>query len=192
MDVDVNSHPQPATCALAPATPPADIAPLVVAVGLAAGLAACGGGGGSAPASSPAATPPTAAEASRFLAQASMGASRAQIARVQALGYAGWLDEQFALPASGTRWDWLVANGYSDISHKNDEAGFDSAAWSKLLSCPRHAAPAHHARAVGDLRDGDRWPDRRRLEAVRRRRLPRLCSKPTRSATTARCCSKSR
>jgi uncharacterized protein (DUF1800 family) len=65
-----------------------------------------------------------------------MGASRAQIERVQALSYAGWLDEQFQLPASGTRWDWLVANGYADISHKNDEAGFDSAAWSKLLSAP--------------------------------------------------------
>jgi len=65
-----------------------------------------------------------------------MGASRGQIERAQVLGYAGWLDEQFELPASGTRWDWLVANGYSDISHKNDEAGFDSAAWSKLLSAP--------------------------------------------------------
>ena len=65
-----------------------------------------------------------------------MGASRAQIERAQVLGYAGWLDEQFELPASGTRWDWLVANGYADISHKNDEAGFDSAAWSKLVSAP--------------------------------------------------------
>jgi len=65
-----------------------------------------------------------------------MGASRTHIEQVQALGYAGWLDEQFNMPASGTRWDWLVANGYADISHKNDEAGFDSAAWSKLLSSP--------------------------------------------------------
>ena len=65
-----------------------------------------------------------------------MGASRAQIDRVVALGYAGWLDEQFALPASGTRWDWLVAQGYADIAHKNDAAGFDAAAWSKLLSVP--------------------------------------------------------
>ena len=65
-----------------------------------------------------------------------MGASRAEIARVQALGYAAWLDEQFALPASTTRWDWLVAAGYTDISHKNGEAGFDSAAWRKLLSAP--------------------------------------------------------
>lgn len=65
-----------------------------------------------------------------------MGASRAQISRVQLLGYADWLDEQFDMPSSGTRWDWLVANGYSDILHKNDEAGFDSAAWIKLLNSP--------------------------------------------------------
>ena len=65
-----------------------------------------------------------------------MGANRAQIDSVITLGYSGWLDAQFALPASGTRWDWLIANGYSDISHKNDEAGFDAVAWSKLLSAP--------------------------------------------------------
>ena len=103
-------------------------------------LAACGGGGGDSPAPAPTPAPPsvapTAAEASRFLAQASLGANRAQIARVQALGYTGWLDEQFALPASGTRWDLLVAAGLSDISNKNSEAGFDAVAWSKLLSAP--------------------------------------------------------
>ncbi len=65
-----------------------------------------------------------------------MGASRAQIDRVQALGYAGWLDEQFALPASGTRWDWLVSKGLNDISYRNSQAGFDPAAWRKLLSAP--------------------------------------------------------
>ena len=121
---------------------PASVAALVAA---AAALEACGGGGGDSPASSPAPpaapappppAPPLAVEAARFLAQASMGASRAQIASVQALGYSGWLDAQFALPASTTRWDWLVAAGYADISYKNSEAGFDSAAWGKLLGAP--------------------------------------------------------
>lgn len=65
-----------------------------------------------------------------------MGASRAQIARVQTLGYAGWLDEQFALPASTSRWDFLVAAGFADPSYKNSEAGFDAAAWSKLIAAP--------------------------------------------------------
>ena len=128
----------------------AGIVQTVALAGIAAALAACGGGGGSAgapaptltpvpvpaPAPAPAAGAPTEAEAARFLIQASMGTSRSQIASVRNLGYAGWLDAQFALPASGTRWDWLVARGYADVSHKNDQAGFDGAAWAKLLGAP--------------------------------------------------------
>ncbi|PWF48393.1 DUF1800 domain-containing protein [Massilia glaciei] len=79
---------------------------------------------------------PTAVEASRFLAQASMGATREQIARVQALGYAAWLEEQFASPPSTTRWDWLVAGGYAVEANKNGEAGADACQWRKLLSAP--------------------------------------------------------
>lgn len=116
-------------------------------------LAACGGGGDTA--SSPAmaaearnlaASPRLAgsaavavisgADASRFLAQASMGASRALIAQVQQLGYAGWLDAQFAMPVSAARWDWLVAKGFNAITYENSEAGFDASAWRKLLSAP--------------------------------------------------------
>ena len=124
---------------------PAPVAALAALFG--ATLAACGGGGSSAPAptpSPPTAAPPapaqalpTAAEASRFLGQASMGANRMQIARVQALGPAVWLDEQFDLPASPTRWDWLVAQGYyANIANANSQAGFDGCAWAHLLSAP--------------------------------------------------------
>lgn len=65
-----------------------------------------------------------------------MGASRAQIASVVSLGYAGWLDAQFALPVTDSRWDWLVAQGYTAATHKNDQAGFDATMWRKLLSAP--------------------------------------------------------
>lgn len=65
-----------------------------------------------------------------------MGATKEQIARVQAIGYAGWLDEQFAMAASGTRWDWLVAGGYDVLTNKNGEAGADACQWRKLLSAP--------------------------------------------------------
>ena len=120
-------------------------------------LTACGGGsntvsGDSAAAGSPAAAPPaalappaaaplaavaiSASEAARFLAQASMGASRAQIARVQALGYAAWLDEQFNLTGNGSRWDWLVSKGLNASTYRNSQAGFDSTAWRKLISSP--------------------------------------------------------
>ncbi len=41
---------------------------------------------------------PTADEAARFLTQATFGPTDTDIARVQAIGYSGWIDEQFALP----------------------------------------------------------------------------------------------
>lgn len=75
-------------------------------------------------------------DAARFLAQASMGASRALIAEVKSLGYGGWLDAQFAMPSSGTRWDWLVAKGFNALTYKNSEQGFDAAVWRKLIAAP--------------------------------------------------------
>ena len=127
-------------CSEAPA--PVHNAPAALAAAtLAASLAACGGGGG-APSPAPVPPPPpppaapTEAQASRFLAQASMGANRTEIANVVRLGYAGWLDAQFALPVTDTRWDWLVAQGYTAATHKNDQAGFDAAVWRKMLSAP--------------------------------------------------------
>ena len=126
----------------------ADVSDGALAALLAGGLlTACGGGGGGgvqapAPAPTPVPVPvppaaaPTAIEASRFLAQASMGATREQLARVQAIGYGGWLDEQFAMATSGTRWDWLVSKGFDALANKNGEAGADPAIWRKLLSSP--------------------------------------------------------
>jgi uncharacterized protein (DUF1800 family) len=135
-----------------PASEP-DAQPALAAAMLssAALLSACGGGGGGGGGAAPAAGGPVAggggtpgpvtgaisdADASRFLAQASMGANRDQIARVKALGYDGWLEEQFALSPSGSRWDWLVAAGYSDVANRNSEAGFDACAWRKLIASP--------------------------------------------------------
>ena len=66
-----------------------------------------------------------------------MGANRTHIGRVQAIGYAAWLDEQVDLPASSTRWDWLVAQGYyADPANSNTQAGFDNCAWAHVLSAP--------------------------------------------------------
>ncbi|MFN7570214.1 MAG: DUF1800 family protein [Betaproteobacteria bacterium] len=91
-------------------------------------LAACGGGGGggsasatgsvqppaasgaSPPASTPTpstptppAPPPTQTEAARFLAQATFGPTMPDIDRVVAIGYDGWLAEQFARPQTSHR-----------------------------------------------------------------------------------------
>ncbi|WP_242110707.1 DUF1800 domain-containing protein [Luteimonas aquatica] len=59
------------------------------------------------------------ADAARFLAQATFGTTLEEIARVRQLGYAGWIDDQFAQPASSqlkflkeagadTQRDWRV------------------------------------------------------------------------------------
>ena len=82
------------------------------------------------------AAPISANDAARFLLQASMGATRTQIARVQALGYSAWLDEQMTLPASTSRWDWLVGKGFNDISFKNSQArAFESMGSGPFLLC---------------------------------------------------------
>lgn len=112
-----------------------------VALGLA--LAACdsggGGGGGGVVAApptgtpSPAPAPISAVQASRFLAQATMGATSADIADVRARGYAGWIAAEFAKPRATTHWDWLVARGYNVAANVNGETGFDNVMWSQLI-----------------------------------------------------------
>ncbi|MGZ3182839.1 MAG: DUF1800 domain-containing protein [Telluria sp.] len=118
-----------------------------VALGAAALLSACGGGGAgqgeateqlggtmSASGSRADLIDITDATASRFLAQAAIGPTREQMERVKLLGYAAWLDEQFALPPSPTRWDALVAGGFAILDNRNSQAGFDACAWRKLIA----------------------------------------------------------
>jgi uncharacterized protein (DUF1800 family) len=76
----------------------------------------------------------TAAQASRFLSQASMGSPKAEIDRVRSQGYAGWLDEQFARARPTTHWDWLVAQGFNNANNINSEAGFDPVMWRQLIA----------------------------------------------------------
>jgi len=63
-------------------------------------LTACGGGSGGGSAAPPADLPKTAAEASRFLTQATFGPVDADVQAVSALGYSAWLDQQMALPVT--------------------------------------------------------------------------------------------
>ncbi len=91
-------------------------------------LAACGGGGGGdAPPPEPpvAERPATRAEAARFLSQASMGPTEAEIARVQALGYAGWIDAQLALPAVSHRAHWETRDAALRAASANGRADDD-------------------------------------------------------------------
>jgi uncharacterized protein (DUF1800 family) len=77
------------------------------------------------PTSTPSPTPtPTIsdAEAARFLTQATFGVTRADIDRVKALGYSGWIDEQMSLPATLIlpHLQSVVANGYprQDVNYQ--------------------------------------------------------------------------
>ena len=103
---------------------------LIATAGAAAlALSACGGGAGTPSTGSgsgggttppvvlPPTTPkPTAVQSSRLLAQSLFGATDTDLTAVQTQGYSAWLDAQFALPASQTGWDWLMANGYNDAT----------------------------------------------------------------------------
>jgi uncharacterized protein (DUF1800 family) len=120
------------------------LAPLALAPALALALAACDSGGGSggvvAPISAPTPTPTTAAvtkvQASRFLSQATMGATTVAIADVQARGFDGWITAQFATPRATSHWDWLVAKGYNTATFQNNQAGFDNTIWRQMILEP--------------------------------------------------------
>ncbi len=122
----------------------------VIALFAATALAACGGGGSSdspatpasaapvpipAPAPTPG-TPPTNAQAARLLLQAQFSASTADIAAVQSLGYAAWLDLQFTAAPATTGWDWLMSKGYNDVSFINTSAAADYMVWNQVITSP--------------------------------------------------------
>ncbi len=119
----------------------------VLALAAGGALAACSGSGGGgapvsvapAPAPTPAPTPApppiTAAQASRFLQQATFGATRSEIAQVQSLGFDGWITDQVNRPRVA-HWDWLVSAGYTATTFQNNTQGFDNTVWRQIISEP--------------------------------------------------------
>ena len=102
-------------------------------------LEACGGGAASSTSGTTppvAAAPITDAQASRFLAQASVGATRTEMAKVQASGYAAWIDAQMAMAPSASRWSWLKTNSFDAAANIFTQNGFDSVVWYKLITSP--------------------------------------------------------
>jgi uncharacterized protein (DUF1800 family) len=95
-----------------------------------------GGGGGPAPTPSPTPTPValTSAQASRFLSQAAIGHSRADITALTNSSINAWLNSQFALARPQKFWDFLVANGYDAAANVNTNNGFDPMMWSQLIA----------------------------------------------------------
>jgi uncharacterized protein (DUF1800 family) len=77
--------------------------------------------------------PADATQAARFLAQATLGYSHAQVTALQASTYATWIESQFAAPVSIGHYDWLVVKGYSDETFRNSTQGLDNSIWRKLI-----------------------------------------------------------
>ena len=141
-----------ASVAPAPAPAPHSPAPVLTGAALlaaaAAGslLSACGGGDGPAPGAGlnppsspvPATDKPTSVrDAARFLTQATLGYTRADLnALVSAGSFTGWLDAQFALPRSASHFDWLTAKGYGDAANIFSTKGLDNTIWRKFITSP--------------------------------------------------------
>lgn len=117
--------------------------PVMVVSPIALAVSACGGGTETAASPSAAAPPvpapppsppPTMTQSSRFLAQASMGATDADIAAVVSQGIDGWLGSQFSMTRATTFWDWLVSKGYTTPINYSRDDGFDAMIWNQLIT----------------------------------------------------------
>lgn len=78
----------------------------------------------------------SASQASRFLAQAAFGATPELIAQVQALGPAGWIAQQMAMPPTQSHVAWLHENDYAQERFRNTVQGTENTLWRKLIESP--------------------------------------------------------
>jgi uncharacterized protein (DUF1800 family) len=100
-------------------------------------LAACGSSGGDEPPAAVNDPPASRAQAAQFLTQASFGPRDADIDRVMRIGYAAWIDEQFAMPASSHRASWEAADAAIKAADPTASAGQDQVLysfWKQALS----------------------------------------------------------
>ena len=66
-----------------------------------------------------------------------MGASRADIENVMAVGFEAWLETQFAMARPISHWDWLIQAGIAtDPNNANGQQGFDAVMWRQLIASP--------------------------------------------------------
>jgi len=75
-------------------------------------------------------------QASRFLSQATNGATRAEIDALVASGIDSWLDSQFSMPRTTSHWDWLTAAGYGDPGFQKYIHSWDYSVWRQLIAAP--------------------------------------------------------
>ncbi len=80
--------------------------------------------------------PASRAEAARFLNQATFGATETQINRVMALGYSGWIEEQFNKPRSNHLADWeeWEAAAKAETGNSIGQDGVVNSFWKSAVS----------------------------------------------------------
>ena len=132
--------PSPSQIGAGPSGPIDRSAPLIGVALAAAGslaLAACGDGGSASPPPGPPPAPVTvkvtAVQASRFLSQAAIGHSKADLLNLADSGFDAWLTAQFGVARAQKFWDYLVANGFDAAANINTTSGFDSMVWAQLM-----------------------------------------------------------
>ncbi len=80
------------------------------------------------------------AEAARFLLQAQLSASDAEIAAVRAQGFGPWLQAQCTQPVGPTGWDWLESKGYGEVynpaNYYDSKTPGDHMVWNQLMTAP--------------------------------------------------------
>lgn len=107
-----------------------------IAASLASSLAACGGGDEEGTSGRVYQDEPMASaeEASRFMAQASLGASRTDIDAAQRQGRASWIERQFDMPQEQSHFDWLTAAGYGADANRDSTTGLDNTIWRRFIT----------------------------------------------------------
>jgi uncharacterized protein (DUF1800 family) len=102
---------------------------------------ACGGGGEGSPSTSapistspPSPASPVLNDTARFMAQASLGFTRAELEEAQTMGPAAWIERQFALPSGTSHFEWLSTRGYGASTNINSLAGIDNSLWHRLIT----------------------------------------------------------
>ena len=88
------------------------------------------------PASADLLAPANAAQAARFLAQATLGANKSDIAALQATSYSGWIDAQFNIAPLPSQYSYLAGpSGAIALSGDGDNSLYGSM-WRKMVASP--------------------------------------------------------
>ncbi len=106
---------------------------IIGALAGAAVLSGCGGGTETTSAPAPVPVSISDAQASRLLAQATIGYSKSDLSVVRSMGIGPWLNMQFGMARPQTFWDFLTAGGFDAAANINSTSGFDPMIWSQLM-----------------------------------------------------------